>query len=179
MVRAPLRLAALMRASRASGGVPLGGPLTGLGLGLGLALGGLASLVAAGAVLVHRCVSGDGLSGWLGLRLAVLHADVDCPSGVAVGADGRQVAVLVVMVTVPVLLAHLLGAGVGLGLVAQVRRVLRGVVGALSGVLPRPAATHRPLLADRTHHAGQPWRPSAEGLRQAPRRRGPPALAPA
>lgn len=175
MVRAPLRPAAMTHAPRASGLSRLAGP----GVGLGVALGGLASLVAAGTVLVHRCVSGDGVTGWLGLRLAVLHSEVDCPSGVAVGADGRQVAVLVVMVTVPALLAHLLGAGVGLGLMAQVRRVLSGVLGALSAVLPRPARTPRPLPASRTPHVGRPWRPTAEGLRLAPRRRGPPALAPA
>lgn len=94
------------------------------------------------AVLVHRCVAVDGLGAWLGVRLALLRAG-ECPEGsLAIGGDGQQLLTLVVGAAVPVLLAHLLGAALGLGLAARLRRLVRHVLRLVR--LPEPAP--RPLV---------------------------------
>lgn len=119
-----------------------------------LTAAGAATVAAAGllddraAVLVHRCVAADGLTEWLGLRLALLRHG-DCPEGaLAVGGDGEQLLTLVVGAAVPVLLAHLLGTALGLGLAGRVRRALRSLVAVRR--LPRPVrvllVAHRPAV---------------------------------
>lgn len=96
-----------------------------------LTAAGAAAVAAVGllgdgaAGLVHRCVAADGVTQWLGFRLALLRHG-DCPEGAfALGGDGSQVLALVACVAVPVLLTHLLGTVAGFGLVGRVRRALR------------------------------------------------------
>jgi hypothetical protein len=109
-----------------------------------------ASLVREGAVLVHQCVAGDGAAGWLGLRLALLRVDGDCPTGsLAVGGDGRHVMGVVAIVALPVLLTHLAGLGVGLGLVALLRRLLTVAVAVLRAVAPRLPVTRAVVVGPR------------------------------
>lgn len=145
------------------------GPLVGLALAVA---GGLWALGQHGALLVHRCVP-EGLG--VGVRLALLRPDADCPSGLAVGAETPQVVAVVVMVTLPVLLAHLLGAGLGLGLLGHVRAVVRGAATVLLGRRPEARA-----LATVPVHPLVPAVPVrvavARLLAGDLRRRGPPVL---
>lgn len=144
-----------------------------------MTLAGAATMLSRqGALLVHQCVPGDGAAGWLGLRLALLRADVACPTGsLAVGGDGHQVMGVVVLVAVPALVAHLAGLGLGLGLLARLGALVRSAAAVLAAVLlalprglrvgvPRPRAplaSARPLIVGRLALA-VPWR------------RGPPQL---
>lgn len=139
------------------------------------------ALVGRAEVLVHQCVAGDGMAGWLGLRLALLRADVDCPSGtLAVGADGRHVAGLLVVVALPVLLAHLAVAATGLAVLAALRGAVRAVVeavGALVRRVPRPVRVL--VVRARAAVAVVVRRAVAATGRGGVLRRGPPVLAPA
>jgi len=100
-------------------------PASGVLGALGLVAAALLVLGQRGALLVHQCVS-DGGAGWLGLRLALLRREAGCPDGtLAVGPDTRQAIAVVVMVAVPVLLAHLLAAAAGLGVARHVGQVVR------------------------------------------------------
>lgn len=132
-------------------------------------------LMAQGALAVHSCVPGTG-AGALGLRLALLRADAACPSGtLAVGGDQRQVIGVVVVVALPALAAHLVGAMLGLGIAARLHGVLSAAVAALGRRLrapePRgvPVRPHLPVDATvlRPRHA------CAVAM---PLRRGPPDL---
>lgn len=125
------------------------------------------------AVLVHRCVAADGVTQWLGLRLAFLR-NGDCPEGAfALGGDGEQVRTLVVGAAVPVLLAHLVGTALALGLAGRVRRALQYVLAVrhlprrvalvLTRAPRRPAVGATPRLRSR---------PGAPGVRL----RAPPVL---
>lgn len=99
------------------------------------------------AVVVHQCVPGEGLAGWLGLRLALLRPDAACPDGaLALGADGRHVVGVTVMVALPVLLAHLAGAGIGVGTARVLGRTVRGAVGLVVRVLRRIPSRVAPFL---------------------------------
>lgn len=106
-----------------------------------LSVAGVTSAMSrVGGVVIHQCVP-DGGMGWLGLRLALLRVDAVCPNGtLAVGGDQRQVLAVVVGVAVPALIAHLAGAGLGLGMLASLRRLARAVVGAVVAVLPDDVA---------------------------------------
>jgi hypothetical protein len=119
-----------------------------------LAVGAVLALVSGlGAVFVsqtqfalHACLPGEGPVGWLGLRLALLRASVDCPEGtLALGGSTSRSALVVVSVAVPTLLAHLLAAACGLSLSALAARAASGVrevLGAAWRVLPAaPRAT--------------------------------------
>ncbi len=128
------------------------------------------------AVVVQQCLPGDGLAGWLGVRLALLRPDAACPEGaLALGADGRDVVGVTVMVAVPVLLAHLTGAGVGLGLLRTFGRAVRSAVELVAGVLlriPRAIPTFAPVLRAAVVTA---WRgPHRDVVGRARWRRGPP-----
>ncbi|WP_188484633.1 hypothetical protein [Cellulomonas carbonis] len=151
-----------------------------LAVTLALALGGaLVALLADAEVLVHRCVAGDGMAGWLGLRLALLRTDVECPSGtLAVGGDGRQVAGVLVVVALPVLLAHLGVAATGLAVLAALRGAVRDLTDALRAVVRRvPGAASVVLVRARLAVASTVAAPSAVGGSGGVLRRGPPALA--
>ncbi|MCU1432712.1 MAG: hypothetical protein JWP95_1817 [Actinotalea sp.] len=144
----------------------------------GLLVAAVGLVVRQGSLLVHSCVPGDGATGWLGLRLALLRADVECPAGtLAVGGDRGQVMGVVVMVALPVLVSHLAGLGIGLGLLAQLTGVLRAAREVLASVLPHlprgaglPAA---PVTVPLT--APSILVPVVRAL-EAPWRRGPPVL---
>lgn len=138
------------------------------------------ALVREGAVLVHQCVTGDGAAGWLGLRLALLRMDGDCPSGtLAVGGDSRQVMGVVAIVALPVLLTHLAGLGVGLGLVALLRRLLSGAVAVLRAVAPRLPVARPMVVAPRRAPITVTCQAMVDRLvTSSLHRRGPPALQP-
>ncbi|WP_136518471.1 hypothetical protein [Cellulomonas telluris] len=105
-------------------------------------------LVAAqGRVLVHRCVPADGPAAALGLRLEVLASAAHCPQGAYALGDTAQGAVLLLTVTVPVLVAHVLLAAAGLGLGVVLRRagsVVRAL--AAAAVVRRPTAAVQPAV---------------------------------
>lgn len=138
-------------------------------------------LASAGALLVHPCLPGDGLVGAVGLRLAVVGPDAECPVGtLAIGADGAQAARLVVLVALPVLVAHLTAALAGLSVLVAARSLWRGVRSAVLSLARRlPVAARVVRRAVRTlppARAGEPVvRPAVADVR----RRGPPALLPA
>lgn len=155
---------AMSRASARTGGLllPLLVLLASLGTGAGL-------LARQGALLVHQCVSAGGF-GRFGLSLALLRVDAACPNGTYGVGDGQRVIGVVVAVALPVLLAHLAAASLGVGLTAHLHRALRALVATLVRVrrplaepvalpvvpaLPAEAPVRRPRTAD---VAGGPWR---------------------
>ena len=90
-----------------------------------------------GALVVHQCLPVNGVSGWLGIQLALLRPDSDCPSGaLAVGGDPHHAVGVIAMVALPVLLAHVAGAGSWLGLAAMLRPLIAGAVALLRHVTP-------------------------------------------
>jgi hypothetical protein len=108
---------------------------------LALATGGLAALVRLGSLAVHQCTA-DGAAGAIGLRLALLRHDPMCPSGtLAVGGDRQHVIGVLVLVALPVLLAHLAGAAAAVGVLARIRSGLRAVARVLAGLVARPEPT--------------------------------------
>ena len=146
-------------------------------VGLLSAVGVTSQLGRLGKLVVHQCVADDGF-GRLGLRLALLRVDAICPNGtLALGGEQRQVLAVVIGVAVPVLVAHLVGAVVGLGALAHLRRLARAALALLTGVttsvpddvvrLPEGAR----LTADARH-----LRPVAHNAPLVPWWRGPPAL---
>lgn len=130
-------------------------PLVAASAVLAVLAAGVVALSRFGTVLVHQCVAAEGAAGTLGLRLALLRQDATCPSGsLAVGGDSRQVIGVLVMVALPVLVAHLVAAAAALGLLARVRSGVRTAVRALAGLVrrpepvrPVPARSSRPVLA--------------------------------
>jgi hypothetical protein len=129
-----------------------------------------------GGLVVHQCVA-DGGFGWLGLRLALLRADAICPNGsLAVGGDQRQVLAVVIGVAGPVLLGHLVAACVGVGGLAHLRRLARGVLAVLTGV--RTSLPDDVLLpAGASVALGARYlRPTTRNAPLVPWWRGPPAL---
>lgn len=98
---------------------------------------GALSFVRHGALVVHQCVSVDGVTGWLGIQFALLRADTDCPSGaLAVGGEPQHAVGVMAMIALPVLLAHLAGAGSWLGLAAMLRPLIAGALALLRHVTP-------------------------------------------
>lgn len=138
----------------------------------------LAWLARDGAVLVHRCVA-DGAAGRFGLRMALVRTEVDCPSGLALGAEGRTVTAIALMVAVPVLLAHLVGACAGLGAAAVVGAALAAVARVLGARrrVPVRAVGFGPVAEPRVPVLGRTWSVVPVGTGRAPWRRGPPAYA--
>ena len=140
---------------------------------------GVVALGRTGSLLVHHCVPGDGVDGWLGLRLALLRADSACPTeSLAVGGDGRHVLGVAVVVALPVLLGHLAGVGLGLGALGALRALGRAALGAvalLGGLLGRLPGAVVPLVrrVARTVPASGSTRGGAVAA-GVPWRRGPP-----
>lgn len=124
-------------------------PVRALAAWLALAAG-VVALAAHAPVLVHRCLPADGLTGGLGVRLALLRADADCPSGtLALGGEPERVMSLLVVVAVPVVLAHALSLLAAACVVAGARLLVRAVgrvAGVVLPVLPRAprGAVERP-----------------------------------
>lgn len=113
---------------------------------LAIAAAGAASLMRNAAV---QCVT-DGTAGSIGLRLALLHEDRRCLAGdLAVGGAAGDVMGVVVLIALPLLVAHLCGAAAGTGLLVQARTVLRGVLGALSSLVHRPEPVRVPATGAR------------------------------
>ncbi|EYR62114.1 hypothetical protein N866_11655 [Actinotalea ferrariae CF5-4] len=114
-------------------------------------LAGVTALGAHAPVLVHRCLPADGLTGGLGIRLALLRPDADCPSGtLAVGGEPGQVMGLLVLVAVPVVVAHLLSLLAAAAVVAGAGVLVRAVGAVLGAVLPTLPGRPRAVV-DRPH----------------------------
>ena len=154
-------------------------PLAAALLVLSWAVSSWIALVRTGSLLVQQCLPVDGTAGWLGVRLSVLRVDAACPTGeLAVGGDARQVLGILVVVAVPVLVAHLATVVLGVGVLTRVRALARCALVVLASVLPHLPSALRP--------AGPSPRPALRTARSdrlpaptsldAPWRRGPPAL---
>jgi len=158
------------------------GRVTGITATLGVllvAVPGFAIIATHGRLVLHQCVSSDGLLGPLGMRVALLGASVDCPDG-AVGLTpvARTGVVLVLSLALPAVLAHAALAVGGIGLTAALSRVTASVTALLGAVLasvPRgvEVAAVGPARVVVWHE--EPVRRLA-GLAVAHRRRGPPVV---
>ncbi len=139
----------------------------------------VAALVAAGALLVHPCLPGDGVVGSLGVRLALLQPGSDCPVGTLALDAGSPSARLVVLVALPVLLAHLATALAGVSVLVVARSVGRAVRSAVGSLAPRlpgaPGTRPRPVRAPAAGPTGAVATARPVG---GVRRRGPPAPLP-
>ncbi len=105
---------------------------------LALVGAGALVLVQQGALMVHQCVTAGSL-GRFGVSLALLRDDAACPAGSYGVGDGQRVLGVVVAIALPVLVAHLVGAGVGLGVASRLHRLVRAAVGVVLGLRPWPA----------------------------------------
>lgn len=133
----------------------------------------LAQLGDRASVTVQQCVSAGSFAR-LGVGLALLHSEPTCPHGVAVGPDQGQVIGIVVMIALPVLLAHLVGVAAGVGITARLHRVVRAflamVVPSLRAAAPLPSApVARPVEVPVA-------RPVTAEVVGGPLRRGPPRV---
>jgi len=159
--------------------LPAGAALLGAAVAVGalvLALAG--GLAHHGALLVHQCIPADPAVGRLGVGLALLRTDGDCPTGtLALGGDGRHVMGVVVLVALPVLLTHLLALATGLGLLARLRVLVRATLTVLGWAARPVPATHALLVPGaRRYVVAARRRASGRPVLVAPWRRGPPAL---
>jgi hypothetical protein len=141
-----------------------------------LALAGAAvQLADRASISVLQCVPGTGLARF-GVTLALLRQDDACPHGsLALGGDQRQVLGVVIMVALPVLVAHLMGAVVGIGVLARLHRVLRAAFALLVPVLRVPATvpTPEPFVLAVDVPVDPPTSRVVVGV---PQRRGPPQV---
>ncbi len=115
------------------------------------ALAGLL-LAASGRVLLHQCVAAVGLSP-LGVRLSVLQDAADCPDGTYAFGPAAGGAVLLLSVTMPLLVAHLVLTAGGAGLGVVLARAARGVAGLLHRWAVRVGAPVGVVVA---RHAARP-----------------------
>ena len=134
-----------------------------------------ALLAQQGTVLVHQCVSAGAL-GRLGLSLALLRTDAVCPAGTVGVGDGRRVVGVVVAVALPVLVAHLAGAVLGIGAASRLNRVLGALVAAVRALPARVAEPRTPSVAPALPVDVPVRLPGTLGLAAVPWRRGPPAV---
>lgn len=150
-----------------------------VGLALTLVGSAAALLERWGALVVHSCVPGRGLFGWLGLRLAILRPDAACPAGTFAvdGQTGGTVGLLVI-VAVPLMATHLTSLAVALGLAARLHAALRAVCLLLASVLRR-VPTSPSVRMPSSHGAVLVALAVAVIQRDlaSPWRRGPPVLA--
>jgi hypothetical protein len=138
----------------------------------------VALLGRGGALVVHPCVPGDGLLGWMGLRLAILRPDVACPAGTfsVDGLAGGTVG-LVVIVALPLLATHLASLAVTLGLAARLHAALRVVRLLLATAVRRLPAS--PSVRTPSSHVAVLAAPMVAVIQRevaSPWRRGPPLL---
>lgn len=95
-------------------------------------------------VLVHQCAAIDGPLADLGRWLTLLRDVPDCPVGTLAVAPGlSQSAVLVIALALPVVAAQVALGALGAGLVAVLRRAVRGALDVLAAVLPDLSALAR------------------------------------
>lgn len=125
-------------------------------------------LVQQGSLMVHQCVTAGAL-GRFGVSLALLRDDAACPAGSYGVGDGQRAIGVVIAIALPVLLAHLVGAGLGVGLASRLHRLVRVAVAVVRGLRPRPAdpvvvpvvrlvAVDVPVVAPRARAVpGGPW----------------------
>lgn len=134
----------------------------------------LAQLGERASVTMQSCVDGGGFSR-VGVGFALLHAEPTCPDGVAMGPSHQQVIGIVVMIALPVLLAHLVGLAAGVGIAARLNGVLRAVLAMIVPSLrvaapvastPQPARPVEAVLR----------RPASAVVVGGPLRRGPPRV---
>lgn len=105
---------------------------------LAMLAAGAVVLLQQGALMVHQCVAAGSL-GRFGVSLTLLRDDAACPAGSYGVGEGQRVIGVVVAIALPMLLAHLVGAGVGIGVAARLTRLVRVAVGVVLGLRPRPA----------------------------------------
>lgn len=136
------------------------------------ATAGALTIVGTTLTVMHACVPAGGVAR-VGLGLALLQPDDGCPPGTfGLTAAGQA---LVVALTAPVLLVHLVLLAGAVGLLAAVRAVaiavatrLRAHVPARTALPPLPAGGRVTPCASRS--------PLGRLLEARPYRRGPPAL---
>lgn len=140
-----------------------------------LTLGGF-GLARQGTLVMHQCVPVSGADGWLGVQLALLRADSDCPPGaLAIGGDAHHAMGVVAMVALPVLLAHLAGVSLWLGLTTMLQLLIDGAVTLLRHVIPALPAQADSMVVPRGGHVATPFAPAlAHLVTSCVWRRGPP-----
>ncbi|MDR1295648.1 MAG: hypothetical protein LBK59_11990 [Bifidobacteriaceae bacterium] len=152
-----------------------------------LAVALVALPVALGATLFARagfqltsCIETPGATGWLGTRLALVHADPSCdPGAMMPGGAPAQVLTVLACVTLPVLLAHLCG---GLAAIGLVQRSVRAVARVRGAIVRRPHQMPRPVAIPAPRRVALPVEPVLSPLTPRPvlavlALRGPPMLA--
>ena len=129
---------------------------------------GATVLLQQGALMVHQCVTA-GAFGRFGVSLTLLRESGACPSGSYALGGGHRVIGVAVAIALPVLLAHLVGAGLGVGLASRLNRLVRAAVDVVRGLRTRPAepvalpvawavAVDVPVLTPRARAVpGGPW----------------------
>lgn len=136
---------------------------------------GAVVLLRQSALMVHQCVSAGSL-GRFGVSLALLREEAACPAGSYGVGDGQRVIGVVVAVALPVLVAHLVGAGLGIGLMSWLSRLVRLAVAVVRGLRPRPAEPVAvPLVRTWTVDVA-PTAPRTRAVPGGPWWRGPPVL---
>lgn len=91
---------------------------------LAVVAGGLlAKQFAAAGYHVHHCMDAGQVGSWLGMRLQLLQASPDCPSGVA-ASSGESALNVVFSVSLPLVLLTLLGGGTVFALSGKLLRLL-------------------------------------------------------
>jgi hypothetical protein len=94
-----------------------------------------AELFARAGLMITSCIETPSAVGWLGTRLALVHADPSCmPGSVAVGGAPSQVLTVLACVALPVLLAH---TGLGLAALGMIRRSVRALRRVRAGIVRR------------------------------------------
>lgn len=83
-----------------------------------LAGGLLAKQIAAAGFHVHHCMDVGQVSSWLGMRLQLLQASPNCPSGAA-AATGESAINVVFSISLPLLVFTALGAGTSFALTSK------------------------------------------------------------
>ncbi|MFC8924217.1 hypothetical protein [Cellulosimicrobium sp. NPDC057127] len=179
------------RASVVPAAARLAGPVL-LVLALAAAFG--THLAARGIAVVHQCADLPGMWGVAGMRLALVHAAPDCPSGTALGGEPAAMVTVLGALALPVLVAHAAAAVVAWGMSARARRaharardlsagaarVLRAVVArVLGGLRGHDGPVARPLASrlPRPDVLPDPLRHLADAVVRT--RRGPPVVVPA
>lgn len=160
----------------------VGVPSRRVGLWAALAAGTalLGAVAVPGRIALHQCVSSGGGLGTVGLHLALLRTDADCPDGtVAFTPLAHGGVVVLLSIALPLLLAHIaLGAG-GVGLTALLIRALRSAASVLGAALlrvpraPGVVVVRGPRLPASARVTG---RGTIADLLAAHPHRGPPAL---
>jgi hypothetical protein len=132
-------------------------------------------LLQQGSLMVHQCVTAGSL-GRFGVSLALLRDDVACPSGSYGIGDGQRVIGVAVAIALPVLIAHLVGAGLGVGLASRLHRLVRAAVGVVLGLRPRPTEPARLPVLRPTAVDVPVVTPRARAVPGGPWWRGPPEV---